>query len=431
MKERILLALKKLKISEYVINISRIKSVQLFFVKKTLDSKSSEDTLSIDVTVFNSFSKNGKDMKGSASVHIYDGMTDAEIDDVLRSAYLAASYVNNPAYELQEKTENTYIEMPSDLNGKRLDECADIMTKALFAEDHNDKVFLNSAELFVYEKDVRILTSNGIDCGYKKRYISGEFVAQCRNPQDVETYASFRYKGLETDSLRNKVKKILDYTLSRAEARIAPKAGNYRVIIGDSFIKSVFDYYIGRANANYIYAGYSSFKLGENVQGKNAEGNPADVTGDRISISLVAGEPFSGEGTPQKDRVLMKEGVLKTYHGGVRFSRYIGVEPTGFYSQIKVDAGSVSLEEMKKKPYLHVVNFSDFQMDDFTGHFGGEIRLAFLYDGEKITPVTGGSINGSLLDAQTNILLSKELQKEEDYEGPAAICFENVAVAGE
>ena len=126
----------------------------------------------------------------------------------------------------------------------------------------------------------------------------------------------------------------------------------------------------------------------------------------------------------------MQAGVLKMYHGGVRCSRYLGMAPTGWFGCTRVAPGSLSMEDMKREPYLWVVNFSDFQLDDFTGHFGGEIRLAFLYDGERVTPVTGGSINGSILDSQTCMHFSKELQKSERFEGPYAICFENVAVAG-
>ena len=76
------------------------------------------------------------------------------------------------------------------------------------------------------------------------------------------------------------------------------------------------------------------------------------------------------------------------------------------------------------------VNFSDFQMDTFDGHFGGEIRLGFLYDGEKRIPVTGGSINGSILDAQKNLVFSRETQVEKNFQGPAAVCLEGVNVAG-
>ena len=85
---------------------------------------------------------------------------------------------------------------------------------------------------------------------------------------------------------------------------------------------------------------------------------------------------------------------------------------------------------MKAAPYLEIVNFSDFQMDSFTGHVGGEIRLAFWYDGERKIPVTGGSINGNILEAQKNLLFSREMQTEETFEGPVSVCMEGINVAG-
>lgn len=430
MTEKILASLKRLSIDEYIINTEEMRSAQLFFIKKTLDTKRIENTASFAVTVFKVFEKNEKTYKGSSMVHIYNGMTDEEIDKSLSTAYLAASFVCNPSYELQEKTKNETVIMNSDMNGRTLEECADIMTEALFAEDKRTDVFINSAELFIYEKRVRTVISNGVDVGYVKRYVSGEFVAQCKEPQDVETYKDFSYDSLDAEALKNRVKTTLEYTVSRAKAKTAPKAGNYRVILGEAYVKDIFSYYVQRASAPYIFAKYSSFMIDEDIQAKTADGGNSEVKGDKISLKLIAKEPFSNEGTPQKDMVMMENGILKSYHGGVRFSRYIGTEPTGYYGSLRVQPGSISLEEMKKEPYLYIVNFSDFQMDDFSGHFGGEIRLAFLYDGENVTEVTGGSINGSILESQFNMIMSKETQKDSDFEGPVAICFENIPVAG-
>ncbi|MCR5684605.1 MAG: hypothetical protein K6G81_04175 [Lachnospiraceae bacterium] len=431
MKDKILAALSRLHIDEYIINEERTRSAELFFIKKTLDTRRIKDYTDYAVTVYRSFDKDGTAMKGSSMVHIYDSQTDAEIDTALSGAYLAASFVCNPTYGLQEKDSNDFVEMKSDLQGKTLEESAKIMADALFAEDNGGQAFLNSAELFVNEITVHIWSSTGIDCGYRKYYVTGEFVAQCKEPQDVETYQSFRYYNLETQALKTKVRRTLDYTLARAQASKAPAAGNYRVIICDSYVKELFSYYTARSMAPYIFAGYSSFKLDENVQAKTADGKSREITGDTVSIRLMPDEPYSDEGTRMIERQLLDKGVLKTYHGGVRFSRYIGAEPTGDYRSIKVEPGSTSIEDMKKQPYLQVVNFSDFQMDNFTGHFGGEIRLAFLCDGEKVTPVTGGSINGSIIDAQSSLILSKETQIEGGYEGPLAVCFDNIPVAGE
>ena len=85
---------------------------------------------------------------------------------------------------------------------------------------------------------------------------------------------------------------------------------------------------------------------------------------------------------------------------------------------------------MKKEPYLYVVSFSDFSMDSLSGYFGGEIRLAYLFDGEKVMPVTGGSVSGNLLELQKDMAFSTERYKDKDYDGPFAVEFHGVAVAG-
>ncbi len=430
MKAKILASLKRLSIEEYMIYVKSYKSTQMFFVKKSLDCKRAENTQIYNVNVFRSFEKDGKKMKGNSSVFVYDGMTDEEIDATLSRAYLAASFVCNPTYEAMECTENKFLTMESDLFDYTLEKCCEKISQALFAEDNREDAFINSAEVFAYEVGVEIISSTGIDSGYIKRTVSGEFVAQCKEPQDVETYKDFRYNNLDCESLKSKVRKTLEYTLERAKATEAPKAGKYRVIISDSYVGNVFSYYSERAQAGYIYAGYSTFEVGQNVQALDAEGKVAGIKGDKISMTLVPTEPLSGEGIWQRDLELLDNGVLKTYYGGLRFSRYLGIEPTGFFGCVNVAPGTMSVEDMKKEPYLWVVNFSDFQMDDFTGHFGGEIRLAFLYDGEEVRPVTGGSINGSIIDSQTTMHFSKEIQRSADFVGPYAMCFEDVPVAG-
>ena len=82
---------------------------------------------------------------------------------------------------------------------------------------------------------------------------------------------------------------------------------------------------------------------------------------------------------------------------------------------------------MKKEKYLHIVNFSDFQMDSLSGRFGGEFRLAYYFDGEKTQPVTGGSVSGSILELSDNIHLSSETQKIKGFEGPLALSIDNVS----
>jgi len=432
MNTRIIEALKKLEIKEYIINEKVTETAELFFVKKSLDVRRMKDSHLYQVTLYREFMQGEKKCKGNAVATVYPGMGAEELEKTLETAYLAASFVANAWYELPDcKNEPAPEYQPAEkLSKASMEESCRIMTEALFAEDTGeaeDEPFINSAELFIVSERVRIITSAGADLSYAKKKVNGEFVVQCKAPQDVESYKDFEYKDLMADELRKKVKRTLEYTKARAQATLAPAAGKYNVIISGGYMRTLFDYYLDRSSAFYVYAGYSSFKTGNNIQFTKEN---ESYEGDPISLTLKADLPYSSEAIPMKDRVLMDKGELKTIYGNARFSYYLGTEPTGNYSDISVEAGSLSMDEMKKEPYLHVVNFSDFQMDSLTGHFGGEIRLAFLYDGEKEIPVTGGSINGSIFDVQGNMRLSCEMQEENGYSGPFAVYMKGVNVAG-
>jgi PmbA protein len=88
------------------------------------------------------------------------------------------------------------------------------------------------------------------------------------------------------------------------------------------------------------------------------------------------------------------------------------------------------MDELKQEPYLMTAAFSDFTVDTLTGDFCGEIRLAWYYDGKTTVPVTGGSVTGNITELQNEMYLSKERQKDNNFEGPAMVMLKNVTVAG-
>lgn len=424
MTEKIVSALKACGAQIYQITETKEESAELFFIRRSLDMKRMKEVRQASVTVYREFEESGERMLGSATVQLQDSFTAGQMEEMLRGALYAAGFVKNKYYELYAgPSEPDGPGKPDALQDMALPELARHYAQALFAEDTREDVFLNSAEIFAGRTTCRILNSRGVDVGYVKSRVSGEFVAQCKAGQDVETYQHFAYADKDTQALRKKVRETLEMTRARACAVAAPPAGEYRVILSGPYVKQIFDYYINRSGSNMIYPAYSGFRAGCDVQGE-------DVQGDRINLTLKATTPYSAEGIPMKDRELIRDGKLQLIHGGNRYACYLKLEPTGEYRGCRAPQGNVPLEEMRSAPYLEVVNFSDFQMDSFSGHFGGEIRLAFLYDGEKKIPVTGGSINGSILEAQKHLTFSREMQTEEIFEGPAAVCLGTVRVAG-
>ena len=424
MTEKILSALKKSGVEAYQITETKEESAELFFIRKSLDMKRKKEVRKAEVTVYKEFQEGGRRLLGSATVQLQESFTEEQMAEILREALFAAGFVKNDYYELYPGQEGVVPQQKeSALSGMCLTEIAERYAEALFAEDDQEEVFLNSAEVFADRTTCRILNSRGVDVSYERNRVWGEFVVQCIAGQDVETYEDFSYTDMNTEALRRKVRETLAMTRARAEAVSAPPVGEYRVILSGSYVKEIFSYYVERSASYMIYPKYSSFRAGCDVQGGEAEQ-------DRINLTLKAAVPYSSEGIPMRDRELVRDGKLQLIHGGNRYAQYLKIEPTGNYREYKAPAGKVSQEEMRETPYLEVVNFSDFQMDSFSGHFGGEIRLAFLYDGQKRIPVTGGSVNGNILEVQKHLVFSREMQVDKEFEGPASVCLGLVSVAG-
>ncbi len=416
-------ALNNQNIAVYSIQEKQSESVELYFVKRTLDMRRQTKVRTYDITVYHDFKENQVPYRGSASVIVTDGMEQKTLEEKLKSAYLGASFTENGWYPLPENIQGEKAE------DKKFDweNAAMKLAEAAFAADTEEDVFINSMEIFSRRYTVRIVNSQNVDVSYTKCTLDGEFVAQCPQPQDVETYESFAYDTLDEAAMQAKVQRVLRLTKDRAKAQKTAPAGKYRLLLSDKYVSTLIGYFEDRSNVALIYQKYSNYRVGDDVQ---MAGSGSEIKGDRLNIKLKATVPYSREGIEMKDRVLLENGILKTLHGAGRFSHYLGVEPTGEYKKIEVEPGSCSFEEMKKQPYLYVVNFSDFQMDSLSGSFGGEIRLAYWYDGNTVTPVTGGSVNGTIMEAQKQMKLSCEMQDGMGFCGPLAVCVDNVTVAG-
>ncbi len=423
MIERIKSALSDCGIALWRINDNTEETAELFFVKKQLDTRRFKDVRKFQVTVFRDVEKEGASLRGFTSVTLLESMSDEQLRQELKNAYYAAQFAANPTYELADPVKAPIKEKSGELCEAPLSESAGKMAKALFAADSENDAFVNSAEIFVVRSKKRILSSEGTDVSYTDAKVNGEFVVQCREPEDVEIHNIYSYDSLDTEALGKKVREALAFVRDRARAKRILKSGKYDVVLSGDKVASVLSYYTSRSAAHMIYPGYSTWKVGEAVQGEG-------IQGAKLEIDLCATEPYSEEGVPMEDLPLLREGTLQAIHGNNRFCRYLDIKPTGTYRKLSCANTGVTFEELKKGPCLWAVTFSDFQMDAMSGHFGGEIRLGYLIDGDSVTPVTGGSINGSLFEAQENLQFSSDRYESANYSGPYGLRINGVNAAG-
>jgi len=424
MIQRIKSALDRCGVSMWRVNETAEETAELFFVRKRLDTRRSKDVRKYEVTLFRDVEppEGGKPARGFTSVQLTASMDDAQLDEELKGAYYAAQFAANPFFELTDPVQAPMVEKAGELAEAPLAQSAGKMVQALFAPDVHEDAFLNSAELFVSRSTHRILSSEGTDVSYTDASVKGEFVVQCREPEDVEIHNIFEYDQLDQQALSGKVAEALAFVRDRARAQKALKSGKYDLVLSGNAVADVLSYYVARSSASSVYAKYSTWQAGEDVQG--------ETEGERLTLTLRATAPYSVEGIPMADLPLLEGGRLNAYHGPNRFSRYLGVKPTGNYEKFSCANGAVPFDKLKEGPCLWAVAFSDFQMDAMSGHFGGEIRLAYLIEDGKAVPVTGGSVNGSILEAQKDLAFSTERYHSAAYDGPYAMRLKNVSIAG-
>lgn len=188
--------------------------------------------------------------------------------------------------------------------------------------------------------------------------------------------------------------------------------------------------YSTQSNAAQVYNQSSIWKIGDKVQGN-------DVKGDRITLMLdpfLENSTLSGcfdeDGYPLAPVTILEDGILRRYMASLRYAHYLDVEPTGIIQNRRVLGGKHTVAQLREEPHIEVAIFSDFSMNAMTGDFGGEIRLAWYFDGERTVPVTGGAITGNLYELHQELYLSKELQRINSFEGPKAVKLLKVNVNG-
>lgn len=417
-------ALSACGISAWRINEQKIESAELFFVQKQLDTRRIKDVCQYDVEVYcDAVGADGQKTRGANSVRFAANASTEELERKLRGAYYAAQFAANPYYDLPDPVTADTIYASGDLAETPLSDSAWAMAQALFATDSAADAFVNSAEIFAAREYCRILSSVGTDVSFTDASVEGEFVVQCVDGEDVELHQTFRFDSLAREALAEKVQEALAFVRDRAHASRTLQSGKYDVVLSAENVDEILQYYAARSDASLLYPQYSKWKVGDAVQhGENG--------GESLCFSLDASRPYDASGTPLHKLELMRDGELLAVHGENRFCRYLFVKPTGVYTKLCCSNGQTPLAQLKGGKCLWVVAFSDFQMDEMSGHFGGEIRLAYLIDGDKATPVTGGSVNGSLIKLQNSMRFSSERYTTATYDGPYAVRIPDVSVAG-
>ena len=398
---------------------------EFYFIRHDLDQNRSADIENYQITVFVK-SEDGKGV-GSASAEMGPDETPEYAELTIKDLLFQASLIKDAYYELKAPTGLPGTE-EKDVDLNRIS--ADFMDTAKNLPE-TDEVFMNSYEIFVSDVKRRIVTSTGIDVTERYPVSLLETVVNARNSEhEIEFYKLYDSGICMKNDLKTDLEKTFEYGPSRLVAEKTPSLGKADVVFSGEDAVRVYEYFKDGLDCAFIHMKYSSFKKGEPI----AEG----ICGDRVTLKTLRTLDGSSmnmltdpEGTPIEDRVLMEDDVPKAFHGGTKFSYYLGEKDIFIPGNYEVSGGSCSKEELLKGPVLECVFFSDFQVDTMSGDLFGEIRLAFLHEADgSIRPVTGGSISGNMKDFVRNMKMSEGRSRYDNALIPTYTRLADVTVTG-
>ncbi len=424
MTEKIIEQLRASEATCWKIEEDRIESEEFFFIKDQSDIGRSKKVKHFDVTVYKDFSEDDDQYRGSASVSLFPTMSSKELKDSIEEAVFAAGFVKNPWYPITTEYSKTF-----ETESQNLKELSSKAVEAIFNSKAVAHTWLNSAELFITHVQSRILNSDGLDVSFSKYKTYIETIVSASGKEEVELYDQFLLGLPDSERIQNRISNLLQMVSERANAISTPSVNGVPVILTGEPTKGFMGYYLQQAKARLKYDKISEAEPGNSIQGKE--------TGDKITLEIAPelegsyfSAPVDDDGCIIDHDRIIENGILKNFWGDIRYSYYLGSKPTGSARIFKVSAGSLSTEKMREKPHLEVSHFSAVDVDETTGDFGGEIRLAWYFDGVRRIPVTGGSVTGNLKNL-ISIRLSTDTQLDGEYFGPHSICVEGFRISGD
>ncbi len=410
-------------VSDYKINLTAKESYECFYVKGKLETVRCTDTCDKVVTVY----VDHDGFKGDSQFFVYPSTTGEELAELIEKAAEKAALLNNQMYTLPEKETGEY-EVDSNFSAYTLADLAGKIADCVFAANTVENADLNSVEVFVNRYTDTVCNSRGIEKTQVRYNAMVEAIPTFNGENEsVELYQQYNFSAFDAETVKGEIAQKLLEVKARASAVKPDFAMDCKVILNKEELGNLFGTISHELNYATVYAHAGVFHKGDDIQ--------TAPTGDPITITMAGSVPgnirsghFDGDGMTLKDTVIVENGKAVTYYGANRFGQYLNEQPTGNLRCIRVAPGSACEKCLTAAPYLEVLSMSGLQVDTFTDYIGGEIRLAYYCDGEKVIPVTGISITGSLKQVLSSIRLSTEIAADDGYTGPSKAILQDMKI---
>jgi len=401
------------KVNEYKINVHRKESCELFYIHGKLETFRRTDNCEKEVTVY----VDHDGFKGDAQFYVYPSTTEEQIAALISEAVEKALLINNQAYSLPLAETGEYA-VDSNFHDYEAADLAALIADAVFDANTISGASLNSVEIFINKHTETVLNSLGL-CKTQQRYDAMVEAIPTFNgtEQSVELYEQYNFAAFDPKDITDEITCKLQEAKLRYEAITPDFPLDCKVVLNKLELSELFWNIAEDLNYSTVYSHSNLRSKGEFIQN-----NP---TGDKIGITMygqirgcIRRSKFDCDGLTLDSIGLVEDSKVVNYYGSNRFGQYLNETPTGNLRCLSVDTGSADEAVFSSAPILEIISMSGLQVDFYSDYIGGEIRLAYYHDGNKVIPVTGVSISGTLSVVLQDIRLSQKPGMYNGYSGP-------------
>lgn len=399
---------------DYKIYGQKKDSFELYYVLDNLEMIREINVDDIYVTIYKDF----EDKKGSSEFVISSSFTDEEIKDKIQKAISRCSYVLNKYYPLPNDLRIDTNDYDTNINSEPLKNIAFKVADAIFKANVYEEGWINSCEIFVTKIDNVLINSRGVNCKYPTYKAMIEVIPTWKGEkEEVELYLSNETSFIDFDKITKLVNDKLIDAKNRGVAKEIPDIKEINVMLGICETAQICKFFLNQFSYRFQYTKMANFKLNDEFQ-----------IGDNDKLTIICkpllkgstnSKPVDDYGTKLVEKMIIKDGKGISLYGDIIYGYYLGEkEITGNYTNFEVLPGTLDNNLIKPEKYLECVNFSSFQLDYYSGYYGGEVRLGYICDGGNKIPVSGFCVSGNIYEDIKKIRFSQERDSLNGYFGP-------------
>ncbi|MBC8447936.1 MAG: hypothetical protein H8D78_09315 [Chloroflexi bacterium] len=422
-------------VHDWQVQLSRKRSHQLFLVGERVESERSVETVRAEVRIYNDHpGPEGDVARGEASFVVLPQDGDTAIAHKLEEAAFTAGLTNNPPFGLPGPADYPAVEVLDRRLAEEPQAVLDELRGQLIAAVGGEpQVRLSSSECFLDVGKSELRNSRGIQAAVRSSQALFDFVlisSDGENESEMHI-APQRRRAADFDVPALVARKAAQ-ARDALRATVPPRHSG-PVVISREALLDMLAFFRMQTAAQSKFQKLSQLELGQSVFGpREVQGEPLHLRSDALLPFGLHSGPFDAEGLPGQNVAIVEDNVLRRFWAGQRYAEYLGIEPTGALGNLVIPPGSTPLAELLAGgPLIHIVAFSDMTPNMVTGDVVAEIRLGYVVEGDRATPIKGGALSSNLYDGFAQATYAREMVFLGEYFGPEAIRFEKMVVAGE